>query len=208
MLHHTNVDRLWAYWQAIWPEHSIFLTPYQGGSRYSTPKGTSISADSPLNPFFGSNGEFHTTRSVEKIQSFGYSYQGLEYWDKSAGEMRQEAKRLINRLYGPETGSTRLARRGGNRETTRYFATVQVNVTEFDRPCVIELHVGGQKAGNFVVMEQPISGILHGAFPLDDALEVSGMSRMSTDQAVNSIQSSFEIAIVKVRQTQSALASH
>lgn len=142
------------------------------------------------------------------IRNFGYSYQGLEYWEKSDDEMRQEATRLINQLYGPDDAeSIRLEKHGGY-ATTSYFANIQIDVTELERPCVIELYVGGEKPGGFVVMEQPKSGILHGGFPLDETLEASGMSTMPADQAINSIQSSLGISIVKVRQRQSAFISH
>lgn len=205
MLHHTNVDRLWAYWQAISPEHSRFNVPYSGGARYSTPKGTQIGPDSPLNPFKKANGDFHTTRSVDNIRDFGYSYQGLEYWEKSPAEMRQEATRLINRLYGPgESELRQFARRRENTTTTKYFANIQVDVTELDRPCILELYVGGQKAGDFVVMEQPRTGILHGGFPLEDALTNARMQRYSPENTVKSITSTLEVSIVKVSPAASA----
>ncbi|KGQ12866.1 Tyrosinase [Beauveria bassiana D1-5] len=102
MLHHSNVDRLWAYWQAIYPEASTFNGRYQCLSRFNTLSGTMTSLDSPLQPFRQANGEWHTSRSVNSIKTFGYAYQGLEYWTKSETEMQQGAVELINSLYGPE----------------------------------------------------------------------------------------------------------
>jgi len=199
MLHHTNIDRLWAYWQFISPNHSTFDVPYPGGSRYSSPEGTTIGPDSPLNPFKKANGEFHTARSMQSIQDFGYSYDGLEYWEKSPAQMRQAATRLINRLYGPADAELkRLAKRGGNTTTTKYFANIEVDVTELDRPCVVELYVGGHKAGDFVVMEQPSTGTIHGGFPLEDALARAQMLRFSPENTVQSITSTLEVSIVKV----------
>ncbi|KAM3470120.1 hypothetical protein MY5147_006603 [Beauveria neobassiana] len=102
MLHHSNVDRLWAYWQAIYPEASTFNGRYQCLSRFNTLSGTMTSLDSPLQPFRQANGEWHTSRSVNSIKTFGYAYQGLEHWTKSETEMQQGAAELINSLYGPE----------------------------------------------------------------------------------------------------------
>ncbi|KAM3517514.1 hypothetical protein NHJ13051_008917 [Beauveria bassiana] len=102
MLHHSNVDRLWAYWQAIYPEASTFNGRYQCLSRFNTLSGTMTSLDPPLQPFRQANGEWHTSRSVNSIKTFGYAYQGLEYWTKSETEMQQGAGELINSLYGPE----------------------------------------------------------------------------------------------------------
>ncbi|OAA74566.1 tyrosinase precursor [Akanthomyces lecanii RCEF 1005] len=102
MLHHSNVDRLWAYWQAMHPEASTFNGAYQGLSRFNTFAGTMIGLDSPLQPFRQTNGDWHTSRSVNSITTFGYSYQGLEYWTKSETELQQSAIQMINSLYGPE----------------------------------------------------------------------------------------------------------
>ncbi|KAM3560060.1 hypothetical protein ARSEF4850_003828 [Beauveria asiatica] len=105
MLHHSNVDRLWAYWQAIYPEASTFNGRYQGLSRFSTLSGTMIDLDSPLQPFRQANGEWHTSRSVNSIKTFGYAYHGLEgYWNKtkSETEVQQSVVELFNSLYGPE----------------------------------------------------------------------------------------------------------
>ncbi len=102
MLHHSNVDRLWAYWQAMHPEASTFNGAYQGLSRFNTQAGTMIGLDSPLQPFRQANGDWHTSRSVNSIATFGYAYQGLEYWIKSEAELQQSAVHMINSLYGPE----------------------------------------------------------------------------------------------------------
>ncbi|KAM3503244.1 hypothetical protein MY10362_004325 [Beauveria mimosiformis] len=102
MLHHSNVDRLWAYWQAIYPEASTFNGRYQGLSRFNTLSGTMIGLDSPLQPFRQASGEWHTSRSVNSVKTFGYAYQGLEYWNKSEAEMQQGVVELINSLYGPK----------------------------------------------------------------------------------------------------------
>ncbi|KAJ2972402.1 hypothetical protein NQ176_g7180 [Zarea fungicola] len=101
MLHHSNVDRLWAYWQAMHPEASTFNGRYQCLSRFSTLGGTLTSLDSPLQPFKQANGDWHTSNSVNSIKSFGYSYSGLEYWTMSEAELQQSAVELINNLYGP-----------------------------------------------------------------------------------------------------------
>ncbi|KAM4062141.1 tyrosinase [Hirsutella rhossiliensis] len=98
MLHHANVDRLWAYWQAIHPEEANLSGSYSGGARFTTSRGTSISLNSPLEPFHGQDGEPHTSKTVASIRDFGYSYEGLEE-GKSDQETRNEAVRLINRLY-------------------------------------------------------------------------------------------------------------
>lgn len=83
MLHHTNVDRLIALWQAIYPNSSIFTVVDYAGALYGTAAGN-VSADTPLKPFHdrpgdgdGANG-FHTSRSVRDIAVLGYTYPELQ----------------------------------------------------------------------------------------------------------------------------------
>lgn len=198
MLHHTNADRLWAYWQAIHPDHASFGRAYRGGPRFSTASGTVIGPDSPLEPFFKSEHKFHSSRSVENISAFGYSYQGLEYWGKSQAQMSADAKRLINRLYGPSDLSwARLSRRSDN-NTSRYFAHVQVEASEVERPCAVEIYVGGECAGSLFIMKHPSHGAVHGKLPLEETLEAIGMRQHPASKTLSSIQSSLEVAIVKV----------
>lgn len=83
MLHHANVDRLIALWQAIYPNSSIFEVVDYAGALYGTPAGN-VSADTPLKPFHDRAGDgdgvegFHTSRSVRDIAVLGYTYPELQ----------------------------------------------------------------------------------------------------------------------------------
>ncbi|KAK7713881.1 hypothetical protein SLS63_011894 [Diaporthe eres] len=83
MLHHTNVDRLIALWQAIYPNSSIFNVVDYAGALYGTAAGN-VSADTPLKPFHDRPGDgdgvdgFHTSRSVRDIAVLGYTYPELQ----------------------------------------------------------------------------------------------------------------------------------
>lgn len=83
MLHHTNVDRLIALWQAIYPNSSIFTVVDYAGALYGTAAGN-VSADTPLKPFHDRPGDgdgvdgFHTSRSVRDIAVLGYTYPELQ----------------------------------------------------------------------------------------------------------------------------------
>lgn len=190
MMHHSNVDRLWAYWQAIHPDQARFTQSYSGQGRFSTSSGSTITPDSPLKPFYGKNG-LYTTKSVTSIQGFGYTYPGLEYWEKSSQTMKQDATRLINQLYSSNGDvSRRNTRRGATKK--RYFVQVQLNAEEVERPCSIGIYVNGKRAASMVVMSQPSKGLVHGAFSLDKVLQGAGNSSMSA------IQDSVDVKITKV----------
>ncbi|KJZ75523.1 hypothetical protein HIM_04986 [Hirsutella minnesotensis 3608] len=203
MMHHCNVDRLWAYWQAIHPDEASFTQPYRGGPRFSTQAGTTITPDSPLQPFFGKDSRQHTTNSVNSIRNFGYTYEGLEYWAKSEDQMKQDATRLINKLYSDNEAAPpgRKLRRDAMKK--RYFAQVQLKVEEVERPCAVNVYVGDKRAGSVVVMVQPPAGILNGAVALDQTLDQAGGS----GNAANSLNQSLQIEIVKFDGTRINLDS-
>jgi tyrosinase len=196
MLHHCNVDRMWAYWQAMKPSQALFSQSYSGSARFSTPEGTTISPGSPLKPFFSSPGTFHTSNSVKSIKKFGYTYEALEYWKKSDKQMQTDATALINRLYA--TGATRpqLKKRDGE-QTTRYFAQVKVDVEQLDRPCAIGLYANVTSVGNFFVLKQPASGLFYGKFSLDKAADPTELNDEKTSSVVDDLLASLRVEIKK-----------
>jgi tyrosinase len=199
MLHHCNVDRLWAYWQALNPNETVFTGTYAGKPRYSTPDRTTISPKSPLNPFYRTKEAFHTTESVTSIKGFGYSYQGLENSKWSSNQVKTNVKKIINDLYrydDNDDSSSRLVRR--DEEKTRYFVTVQLDVTQVERPCSVDVYLDGEHAGSLVVMAQPPYGTIHGSFAIDKVVEKKGMHYLATDEAVDKIESALDVKIVKV----------
>ncbi|PNY27459.1 Tyrosinase [Tolypocladium capitatum] len=194
LMHHCNVDRLWAYWSAMHPESAVFSETYNGSARYSTPGGTRISPDSPLEPFFREDGSFHTSKSVASIQGFGYSYLGLEHWTKSAEQMKQDATKLINRLYASDASSAARLQTL-QQPQTRFFANIQLDMAQVERPCTVNLYVGGKLAGNVVVMKQPGTGIMHGQFAIDATAQQAGAHGLSPNGTVDSVMSSLAVEI-------------
>ena len=199
-LHHTNIDRIWALWQAIRPKDAGWSVPYTGGSRYGTPGGSTISATSPLQPFFQANGNFHTAQSVKSYTKMGYAYQGLEYWQKTAKQMTSDAKALVNQLYGPGTNSKR------TNKQARYFVEMSLELSEIERPCNFVASIKGNEAGRMVIMEMPASGILYGGLPIDDAVVESGVEGMQGD-TLTTIQGLIQAQLVKPDGSEIAISS-
>lgn len=197
MLHHCNIDRLWTYWQFIRPEESLFSGTYQGGARFSTPSGTSISTRNPLWPFFAEDGRLHTSQTVASIKGFGYTYQNLEYWSKSDEQLKRDATALINQLYSTKVSGPRKRSEQSSQEKTRYFAQVTVNVEELDRPCIVNLILDQTTAGSMVVMKQPQTGTLNGEFSLD-TVTVPIEEASDTAEVVDTLMSKLKIEILKV----------
>lgn len=196
MLHHTQVDRLWAYWQAMKPSQALFSGSYSGGARFSTPEGTTITTGSPLKPFFSAPGKFHTSSSVKSIKGFGYSYEALEYWKKTDKQMQTDATALINKLYATGASKPTLKKRDGE-QTTRYFAQVKVDVEELDRPCAIGLYANVTSVGNFFVLKQPATGFFYGQFSMDKVADPVDLKDEKTSSVVDDLLTSLRIEIKK-----------
>ena len=121
-LHHTNVDRLFALWQGLYP------TSY-GGSQvaphntWTIAKGTTQNAGSPLTPFHkNAAGAFWTTTDVRDTKVFKYTY---PEFSRTNGDKAAIAS-VVNKLYGPNAqataGSTK-RRRNANPEPQGTTAT-------------------------------------------------------------------------------------
>ncbi|KAM4066537.1 tyrosinase [Hirsutella rhossiliensis] len=176
MLHHSNVDRLWSYWQALRPDQAIFSEPYAGASRFTTPSGTIITPRSPLEPFFARG--------------------RLEYWAKSEEQMRQDTTRLINSLYAPNAGA--LQRRQPQQSRRRYFARIRFDRAHVPKPCQIEVYVRGQHASSIVVAAQPARGSMSAGLPLDKIVQAAEVKAMSNDATAGLLQSDLTVKIVKL----------
>lgn len=100
-LHHCMVDRIFAIWQALYPES--WVTP-QRASRpsYTTRLGEIQDANTALTPFFSNDdGTFWTSDGIRDHTRFGYTYPELAGGPLALGEeMQSGVKRAVNRLYG------------------------------------------------------------------------------------------------------------
>ncbi|KAF5008467.1 hypothetical protein FDECE_5256 [Fusarium decemcellulare] len=198
-MHHTNVDRLWAYWQAMHPDQASFTGSYSGGARYSTPQGTRITPSSPLQPFYASKGKYHTSDSVKSIKGFGYTYAGLEYWRMSQSQLASSARSTINRLYGSSSSRRRDLEGRADGKTTRYFANVELDVTEVERPCQVNVYVSGKLVGGLVVMKQPQEGTVHGQFSVDEAADTPQLlGACSPTKVADTVNKGLQVEIVNV----------
>ena len=83
-LHHTNVDRLFAIWQALNPDS------------YLTDNTTVVpNQDTELHPFRKADNQYWTSRLARNITTFGYTYPEL------ADCVQQTVIEAVNTLYGP-----------------------------------------------------------------------------------------------------------
>ncbi|KLU85588.1 hypothetical protein MAPG_04611 [Magnaporthiopsis poae ATCC 64411] len=110
MLHHCNVDRYVAMWQAINYNKTFQTVAVATNGQFSTVRGSSVNGDSPLRPFYrDTNGNFHTGRSVASIAPFGYTYPEIDDWSQNKERTRAAVIAAVNRLYGGGLAGSRPA---------------------------------------------------------------------------------------------------
>ncbi|KIX98768.1 uncharacterized protein Z520_05229 [Fonsecaea multimorphosa CBS 102226] len=105
-LHHANVDRLFAMWQALYPDSYIEPTVNAYGSYYET-VGFVDSGTTALAPFHSDAGSaLFTSDDVRSTKTFGYSYPELPDWEMSPDELANNVRTAVNSLYNPSSNST------------------------------------------------------------------------------------------------------
>jgi tyrosinase len=100
-LHHANMDRQFAMWQALNPQSYVVPTTNIFGT-YAVPKGSVETADSNLLPFRSDNGtEFWTSNGVRSTRVFGYAYREVVDWNTAQAALASNVREYVNRLYNP-----------------------------------------------------------------------------------------------------------
>ena len=110
MLHHCNVDRLVAIWQAIYPDSFVVPQP-NGEDTYMAIQGALEDVNTPLYPFRADkNGTFHTSASVRSLKPFGYAYPDVIDWTAtSPADLSARTRRIVNHLWHPDWANASVA---------------------------------------------------------------------------------------------------
>lgn len=105
-LHHANVDRITAIWQALNPDSYVEPAPNAGGT-YFQPANQVDNIDSALAPFHtDDNNTMWTARMARGTSTFGYTYPELVDWNVSASELKGTVQQKVNQLYNPNPPPT------------------------------------------------------------------------------------------------------
>lgn len=137
-LHHTNIDRLFAMWQAINPQAYVVPTINTFGT-YAEPKGFVDTADSNLLPFHSDSGtRFWTSNGVRSTRVFGYAYQDVVDWNITQATLASNVRANVNRLYSPHLVD-------GNSQQRRF---VSASTTELPGAYPVTSHVARTSTSN------------------------------------------------------------
>lgn len=119
-LHHANVDRLFALWQAIRPGTQLTSKSPGTNTFANIVNSTGSPADTtstPLYPFKHKSGAWWTSRDVPDVRSvwkYGYGFDELQcsFSSMTNDELRAKIITTVNTLYGPGTTVVPLQARG------------------------------------------------------------------------------------------------
>ncbi|KAH9878874.1 hypothetical protein J1614_002309 [Plenodomus biglobosus] len=104
MLHHSNVDRLWALFQVIKPNATMGNSNIGPNGNVFLENDQDVNATTELIPFRRESGDFWTTKDCYDTKVLGYAYPETQSWDFiSNATYRENVTSAIARLYGGKT---------------------------------------------------------------------------------------------------------
>jgi len=172
-LHHANVDRHFAMWQAIYHTKAMFTSSQSGMALFGTAAGP-VTADTPLKPFLDDKNEFWTSKRSTSTRAFGYTYPGVEDWGTTPEELAKRVMAEVNRLYGPKAKAAAISAGDGQRK--EYSAEIKVDRADSALPLPgrIEVYLNNNTlAGEYSLLGMPKAGDGFASIPLQLAMEES-----------------------------------
>ncbi|ROW08234.1 hypothetical protein VMCG_03309 [Cytospora schulzeri] len=218
MLHHANLDRLIAIWQAIYPNSSIFdITDFEG-ALYGTAAGT-VSANTPLKPFYNQDSSFHTSNSVRKISTFGYTYPELQLSNAdntyvSPDDLADFVRVKVNSLYSgePATYNSEARRRYRSKRSSpwsrnpparkAWSVAISVDKSELPLPATVGCYLGEKLVGKMALLAIPAMGVTHSMIPLDAALSAARLDLSSEDCVIGYLNQTLRFEVQELKNTE------
>ncbi|PQE14942.1 hypothetical protein CJF32_00002481 [Rutstroemia sp. NJR-2017a WRK4] len=153
-LHHANVDRLFAMWQAIYP--NVYLQPaLEQVGTFTISQGAIDTSSSPLTPFSTSDGNTAwTSDSARTTRTFGYSYSSVpDAIITNATELAANVTATVNALYNPKgVFTSSKVKRDQQRE---WSVTIQALSTALDGRYLVKVLERGNPIGSLHVLQPP-----------------------------------------------------
>lgn len=197
MLLHANLDRLVAMWQAIYFNSSMDISAVTQGV-FATPKGTNLTADSPLKPFFDANLNYHTSHGVARMATFGYTYPEIDDWSTTPAELSASVRAAVNVLYGPSPASSKQRDARMFSQSQYYTAEVAVDRTDLPLPCSVVLLAHGSVLGRMALLAAPSTGTATVSLPLSNLSGNLGLSDTAVDTVIPFLKEKIEIQVRRV----------
>ncbi|ESZ89927.1 hypothetical protein SBOR_9689 [Sclerotinia borealis F-4128] len=201
-LHHANVDRLFAMWQAVHPDAWMLPESDQIGTFTIAPGATDTST-SPLTPFYQADGETPWTSDAARYTStFGYSYASVpDALITNATELSANVTATVNALYNPRGIFT------GSKETRdekrEWSVAIQALSTALGERFTVRLYIeGSSPVASFHVLPPPVADgghalglTYHNEFTLSHAIKT--VDTTNVDDMVNYLKANLSWTVEK-----------
>jgi tyrosinase len=208
-LHHANVDRQFAMWQAIYPD-SWMVPEISTSGTWTIFPNTLVDDKTPLTPFTtGDKKTPWTSASARYTKSFGYSYPDVQDWlPRTAAELSANVTARVNQLYNPNGVLTRRSSsmriRGSSlmeRATEKVWSVnVAVPNAALGEAFYIDVVVGDVTLGKLVILSAPskveldagAKRVSYGEYPL-----TAGLAGVAEDDVVEYLKANLKFRVIK-----------
>ncbi|KAH8588949.1 hypothetical protein B0O99DRAFT_524064 [Bisporella sp. PMI_857] len=219
-LTHSNVDRLFAMWQAIYPD--VYLLPQVDNTgTFTIPIGSIDTETTPLTPFTTGDGQTtYTSLSSRYLKDFGYSYPEIQDWiPMSKEELAANVTSQVNKMYNPN-GTFTKRRRGlrakrGDPVVREWSVAAKVSSAAIGERFVIRIFLGAPPSdpagwdvadnlvGNMFVSKLPGEGTpdVNNEFSLQDALVRAGIGSADVNKVTSYLEGNLIWGVQKADNT-------
>ena len=115
-LHHTNLDRLEALWQAMYPQSYVVPQLNRIGT-YVRDQNTIENSTTPLYPFRKSEDDYYAAQDVRSTSRFGYTYPEIRGLGLTPSQLSFEVRSIVQALYNRDARQPPLTRRSAPYDT-------------------------------------------------------------------------------------------
>lgn len=209
-MHHANVDRLMAIFQAVNP--NSYVTPLNNSyGTFTESPGTVEDVNSALTPFRNGKGTFHTSATVQNTKDLGYTYPEVVDWAVSSQQLAANTRAAFNKLYNPmgtlaRRASSRIYPRANSSTPRLWF--INLNVQRSSATLFVDFFLGAPPAdgsqwgtaSNLVVSQAILSEMGSGIgsapylaqVPLTRSLVNNGQDTTNVNATVGYIKSALQ----------------
>ncbi|MCJ1477585.1 hypothetical protein MMC13_006258 [Lambiella insularis] len=205
-LHHTNVDRLTAIWQALYP-NSFTTAEADSYGTYTNPPGGKENATTPLTPFHSDcNKTLYTSDTARYTSTFGYAYPEVQDWKVNATQLSANVRTIVNSLYDPSGSTSKRSQFPPNVRRTavdtnpvhyQWAVDITADVSQISASLFLHFYVctppsspsdwssASSLVASFTILKGPSTGsplpALHGQLPLTHSLSKLNLPDLRPD---------------------------
>ncbi|KAI4220330.1 MAG: hypothetical protein L6R36_007696 [Xanthoria steineri] len=151
-LHHANTDRLFALWQAVYPESNFTSSQVSAYDTLTIDAGQTEDINTPLAPFHSDDsGTLWTSATSWTTKEFGYSYPEINDWAFNSSQLSSNVKTRLNALYNP---TKTISKRAVSADTSssiglspnamniQWLAKIRISKSDIASPFFVHLYLG------------------------------------------------------------------